>query len=42
MNDSEMILIDAGIVPEQMEFLPYKERVQILLSAGLDPEAFDF
>ena len=41
-NDPEMILIEAGIDPEKMEYLRYDERVRILIAAGLDPAAFDF
>lgn len=40
--DPDMILILAGIVPEQMEYLSYQDRVHILKSAGLDPDQYDF
>jgi hypothetical protein len=41
-NDSEDVLILAGLDPEKMEFLPAAERKRLLEDAGLDPGEFDF
>ena len=41
-TDKEMILIERGIDPEDMEYLLYAERVEVLEAAGLDPADFDF
>lgn len=41
-DSSETELIQAGIVPEMLEYMRDEDRRRILLKAGLEPKAFDF
>ena len=42
MTDNELELLDAGIDPDEFEFMDDDERQEALEDAGLDPDDFDF
>jgi len=41
-EDGDMELIDAGLDPEELEYMSADERREALEDAGLDPDDFDF
>ena len=42
MTDNELELLNAGIDPDEFEFMDDDERQEALEDAGLDPDDFDF
>lgn len=40
--DAQTQLVDAGLDPEELEFMDYEERKAVLEAAGLNPRDFDF
>ena len=42
VTDNELELLDAGIDPDEFEFMDDDERQEALEDAGLDPDDFDF
>ena len=42
MTDNELELLDAGIDPDEFEFMDDDERQEALEDAGLDPDDFEF
>ena len=42
MTDNELELLDAGIDPDEFEFMDDDERQEALEDAGLDSDDFDF
>jgi len=42
MTDNELELLDAGIDPDEFEFMEDYERQEALEDAGLDPDDFEF
>lgn len=42
-EDEDLIeLEEAGLAPEELEFMDDDERREVLEAAGLDPDEFDF
>ena len=42
MSDNDLELLEAGIDPDEFEFMEDYERQEALEDAGLDPDDFDF